>query len=140
MKPHPNIEIEPYRICHGPEAAACIGTNAGIFRVPSRSIGGAVLTVVASDGGGWDHVSVSVEYRCPLWEEMCQIKDLFWGEDEVVMQLHPAKKDWISNCPFALHMWRPQNEEERAALAAKFGDEDGFPQAGPIPLPPKEMV
>jgi hypothetical protein len=62
-----NLEIEPYRIMDYPDpdvAAACVGSNNGAFRVP----GG--LRVIASDGEGWDHVSVSLPDRCPTWEEM----------------------------------------------------------------------
>lgn len=141
MKQHPNIEIEKYRDKSLQNSAMCAGTNAGMFRVPSNSIGVTTLTVVSGDGGGWDHVSVRTPYRCPLWSEMCQIKDLFFRDDEVVMQLHPAKSEYVNHHPFTLHLWRPQTEEERAKLTAEFGDELGFPKTyGPIPLPPKEMV
>lgn len=63
--------------------------------------------VIASNGGGWEHVSVSCASRIPSWEIMCEIKDMFFNEDEVVMQLHPAKKDYINNHPNCLHLWRP---------------------------------
>lgn len=49
---------------------------------------------------------MSLKARCPMWAEMCWIKRLFWGDDEVVFQLHPAQKDWINNHPFVLHLWR----------------------------------
>ena len=55
---------------------------------------------------GWEHVSVSTAIRCPTWDEMCFVKDLFWPEEEAVFQLHPPKSQWISNHPFCLHMWR----------------------------------
>ena len=67
------------------------------------------LTVIASFGGGWDHVSVSKATRCPTWEEMCYVKDIFFNDDEVVIQYHPAKENYINNHPFCLHLWRPQN-------------------------------
>lgn len=67
--------------------------------------------VIASNGGDWDHVSVSTEYRCPRWEEMQQIKDLFFEPEEVVMQLHPAKSEYVNNHPYCLHMWRPQRAD-----------------------------
>ncbi len=56
---------------------------------------------------GWEHVSVSLDRRPPIWEEMCFIKDLFWDEEEVVMQLHPPKSMYINNHPNCLHLWRP---------------------------------
>lgn len=38
---------------------------------------------------------------------MCLIKDLFFNKDEVVMQLHPAEKDYVNNHQFCLHLWQP---------------------------------
>ena len=75
----------------------------------------------ADDMGGedWDHVSVSLAGRCPTWEEMCFIKELFFKPDEPAMQLHPVK-DYVNNHPYCLHLWRPLNAE--------------------IPLPPALLV
>jgi hypothetical protein len=78
---------------------------------------GARLAVIASDGRdwaecgfagpAWEHVSVSLPTRCPTWEEMDWVKRQFWEDDEVVIQLHVARKDHISTHNFCLHMWRP---------------------------------
>lgn len=59
----------------------------------------------------WDHVSVSTRGRCPTWEEMCWVKSLFWGDDEVVIQYHPAKSDYVNFHPYCLHLWRPAGTE-----------------------------
>jgi hypothetical protein len=72
---------------------------------------GGWLRVIASDGldpagGGWEHVSVSVNNRCPNWPEMCWIKDLFWDEEETVIQFHPPKSEYVNYHPFTLHLWR----------------------------------
>lgn len=76
--------------------------------------------IVFSWGMGWDHVSVSFSNRCPTWEEMCQVKDMFFNEDECVVQYHPPKKEYVNVHPYCLHLWRPQNEV--------------------VPKPPKWMV
>jgi len=69
-----------------------------------------VFRVVASFGDGWDHVSVSLDKpRCPTWGEMCFIKDLFFEPEEVVMQLHPARSEYIDVHPHCLHLWKPQS-------------------------------
>lgn len=68
------------------------------------------LRVIASWGSGWDHVSVSLQDRCPIWEEMCWIKRQFFDPSECVMQLHPQEADYVNNHPFCLHMWKPQSE------------------------------
>lgn len=72
------------------------------------------LMVMASSGDEsveWEHVSVSTKRRCPNWAEMSFVKDLFWDEEETVMQLHPPKSKWINNHEFCLHMWRPKKAE-----------------------------
>jgi len=66
------------------------------------------LTIIFSDGLGWEHVSVSTPGRCPNWVEMCFVKHLFWSVDDVVMQLHPAASEYVNNHPHCLHLWRPQ--------------------------------
>lgn len=68
-------------------------------------------TVVWSWGGGWDHVSVSFRNRCPTWDEMCIVKDLFFYPDECCIEYHPAAADYVNNMPYCLHIWRPQNQE-----------------------------
>ena len=45
----------------------------GVFSIP---LGPLVRNVMASDGMGWEHVSVSLRNRTPNWREMCFIKGL----------------------------------------------------------------
>lgn len=54
----------------------------GAFKVKS-SIDGGELRIIASNGMGWDHVSVSRANRCPNWPEMEQVKRLFFRDDAV---------------------------------------------------------
>lgn len=65
-------------------------------------------TVIVSTGAGWEHVSVSPKRRTlvPSWEDMCFIKDMFYNDDEAVIQIHPPKKDYVNNMPNCLHLWR----------------------------------
>jgi len=69
------------------------------------------FVILASNGGGWEHVSVSTSSRCPKWEEMCYFKDLFFSDDEVVVQYHPAKSEYVNNMQFCLHLWKPLEAE-----------------------------
>lgn len=80
----------------------------GLFFIPSPSRG-VVLKVVVSDGAGWDHVSVSLQNRCPNWPEMCHVKDLFFELDETVVQFHPKISEYVNMHPYCLHLWRDQN-------------------------------
>lgn len=114
--------LERYRLT-GPSVIEMFGWTGdaycGMFVLKSI-IDRGHLRVIASNGEGWDHVSVSRSDRCPWWEEMSQIKRMFFKSDELVMQLHPATKDHINCHPNCLHLWRPHNEQ--------------------IPTPPKYMV
>lgn len=78
------------------------------------------LNFIMSWGAGFEHCSVSLPNRCPSWEQMCAIKELFWRDDETCMELHPAKENYVNNHPYCLHIWKPINKE--------------------IPLPPSIMV
>jgi hypothetical protein len=71
---------------------------------------GEKLTIIASDGTdpaarGWQHVSISTR-RLPNWTEMCFVKDLFWDEEECVVQFHPPKSEYVTNHPNVLHLWK----------------------------------
>ncbi|MDR1409749.1 MAG: hypothetical protein LBJ12_05730 [Oscillospiraceae bacterium] len=62
--------------------------------------------IIASWGGGWEHVSFSHAKRCPTWDEMCEIKDIFWCDEECVVQFHPPKSEYVNNFPYCLHLWK----------------------------------
>ena len=66
-------------------------------------------SVIWSNGGGWEHVSVCPYKRqyTPSWDDMCTVKDMFFHEDETVVQYHPAKSEYVNNMPNCLHLWRP---------------------------------
>lgn len=87
-------------------------------------IGKRELFTVASNGMGWEHVSVSVrqgkKVLTPNWEEMAYVKKIFWGEEDCVIEYHPPKSNYVNNHPNVLHLWRPIGIE--------------------IPMPPIECV
>jgi len=80
------------------------GEGSGLWVLPFE---GRELTVVASGRMGWEHASVSLKNRCPNWREMCFVKDFFWDPEDVVMQLHPAKSEYVNMHRYCLHLWRP---------------------------------
>lgn len=110
---------EADRILRGPFASPLFSLN-GAFVVTLKKQVRAL--VIASNGQGWEHVSVSLpDYeRCPTWPEMCQIKGMFWDEDDCAMQLHPPVSAHVNNHQYCLHLWRPIGVE--------------------IPVPPPYMV
>lgn len=58
----------------------------------------------------WEHVSISMADRCPTWEEMCYIKDLFWEPEETVVQYHPPKSEYVNMAKYCLHLWHFKGE------------------------------
>jgi len=121
--------------------------NNGMFRMDSPEPGWS-LALICSDGTEapdkpewqWEHVSVhayrdqkievvgllgrgskpGLKQRTPTWKEMAFVKDLCWDAEDVVIQFHPRKSEYINNHPHVLHLWRPTRAE--------------------IPTPPPELV
>jgi hypothetical protein len=81
----------------------------GSFVIQSR-VDGADMVVVASNGSGWDHVSVSRKNRVPNWAEMSQIHRQFFKDNEVAMQLHLPVDLHIDIHKFVLHLWRSHTQ------------------------------
>lgn len=90
----------------------------GFFIFHTRNL--SELRVIAANGGGWDHVSVSLILRTPTWEEMDAIHRRFFKDDEIAFQLHMPLVDHINIAQNCLHLWRPHK--------------------GRLPLPPKGYV
>lgn len=105
MKNPPDDRLKRARVRTGQFASPDSYGNVGAFVIkgPQRT----KLTIIASDGQGWEHVSVSCKTRCPSWDEMCFVKDLFWDENEVVVQYHPRKSSYVNMHPNCLHLWKP---------------------------------
>jgi len=82
--------------------------NNGVFFIPIEK--DIKAQVIASDGEGWEHVSVIIieigKSRTPTWEEMCILKDVFWDEEDTVIQFHPPKSEYVNNNDNCLHLWR----------------------------------
>ena len=84
-------------------------------------------TVVWSYGGGWEHVSVAPYKKriTPSWEDMCKIKDIFFRDDECVVQYHPPKSEYVNFVENCLHLWRPINQELTAPPSIMVGFKKG---------------
>jgi hypothetical protein len=101
---------EKYRVRTGPMPSDESNGNNGQFIVKSLKLK-IPLACQSSDEFGWEHVSISTKIRCPTWEEMCFIKDLFWDDEDQVIQYHPPKSAYINCHPYCLHLWRPIGRE-----------------------------
>jgi len=108
MKKFVPLSLQANRVREGQMGSDESFGMAGAFRLIGPK--GAPLVAVSSGVDHehkWEHVSVSAEKRCPTWEEMCFVKDLFWAEDEMCVQYHPPKSDYVNFHPYVLHMWKP---------------------------------
>jgi len=107
MKPHPMGSDDSYGNNGAFVISVKVPKNSRHNRNPRQ------LWCLASDGMGWAHVSVhsfdenTHKSYTPTWDEMCLVKDLFWDSEDVVMQLHPAKFEYVNNHENVLHLWRP---------------------------------
>lgn len=77
------------------------------------------VTVIASWGGKWDHVSVSLASgKIPPWLLMEHIRRTFFRPTETVVQIHPPIDQYMDYSQLGpaigklqkhiLHLWRPQ--------------------------------
>jgi hypothetical protein len=115
-----NEFLEQHRVRQGVMASDSSYGMAGCFVVPHKCVALKVISSGDQCKTGWEHVSVSLPDRCPTWDEMCFVKQLFWGGDETVIQIHPRRSRYINDHPFCLHLWRPSK--------------------GGVPLPPAELI
>jgi hypothetical protein len=108
MKRHVPLSLKENRIRYGQWGSTDNAGMAGGFRLISPN--GALMLVLSSgpkqDPAEWEHVSVSCEHRTPEWKEMCFVKDMFWAEDECVVQYHPPKSQYVNFHPYVLHLWK----------------------------------
>jgi len=105
---------EKYRLKTGMLASDSSYGNNGVFVLKFRAPGGqpTIINCIASDGEGWEHVSVGLQGRSivPSWDIMCQVKDLFWDPEDCVVQFHPPRSQYVNYHPGVLHLWRPVNQ------------------------------
>lgn len=131
---------------HSTLGSTAANGNNGLFDIESPEPGWR-LALICSDGSEapemldwqWEHVSVHAyrarqgdvvgllgraestpKQRTPTWKEMAYVKRLCWDDEDVVIQFHPRKSEYVNNHPHVLHLWRPTRAE--------------------IPTPPPELV
>ncbi len=106
--------LEVCRRVHPRLGSSPLGSNYGYFE------SGPLRIISSGSGDRWEHVSVSCRDRCPTWEEMAKVKDLFWSDSETVLQFHPRGVEYIDEMSFCLHLWKRRGENH--------------------PLPPRELI
>lgn len=117
MRPPPWAHLERCRIQLSAPWDSAPGDDYGAFLIRYKNTRLRCLAGNAriaqedlGDDYAWDHVSVSIGGplpRCPTWEEMAYVKDLFFKPEETVFQFHPAISQYVNCHPHTLHLWRP---------------------------------
>ena len=74
---------------------------------------------------GWEHLSVSHKNKIPSWNTMQEMKEMFWDDEEVCFQLHPAKSEYINNNEYTLHIWKPIDREFETPPSILVGFREG---------------
>lgn len=67
--------------------------------------------IVGTNEHGLEHVSVAPRHRfvLPSWEDMAELKELCFADNEEVYQIHPPKDRYVNIKENCLHLWRPCN-------------------------------
>jgi len=99
------VAIERLRVQPPEFPRTAQGSLYGAFYWPEKKIY-IISSGSGPEAGGWEHVSVSHAKRTPTWDEMCRVKDAFWGEDETVVQFHPRASEYVNLHPHTLHLWK----------------------------------
>lgn len=88
-------------------------------------------SVIWSWDCGFEHVSVApfAKRITPSWDDMTKIKDIFWNDDEDVVQIHPRKSNYVNNIPNCLHLWRCTYREMPLPPSCLVGLRDGQTKA-----------
>lgn len=87
----------------------------GWVAYPDKKFRGSLIVGFNEDG--MEHVSVSSykKRQLPDWDVMCRIKEAIWQDEEMVVQIHPKKSEYLhgvgtiggDKLENVLHLWRP---------------------------------
>lgn len=113
---------EKYRLVTGRMGSNANFGNNGAFVIPSPISEGRKFVIIASDGMGWEHVSIHCERKneqfTPYWDEMCFIKDLFWDDEDVVINCIPRNHSMLTiiQIPCTCGDRQPQKSQHHPAF------------------------
>lgn len=66
------------------------------------------VAAVCNKDEGWEHVLYGHDEieRLPEWPEMVELKEMFWENNDIVIQVHPRRQDYVNDVPNVLHLWK----------------------------------
>lgn len=86
-----------------------------------------------------EHVGVKLDNdaeKTPTWEEICEVKDIFWEPEEEVHQIYSPEYRFgysVGGVDNALHLWRPEKgwPWELKEVSYRSADVDPVQNEGP---------
>lgn len=99
---------------------------------PDKRFKGSII--IGFNENGMEHASVSSykKRQLPDWETMCRIKEIIWEDEEMVVQIHPQKSEYLHGVGLpgnelenVLHLWRPA-DGDWSRLEGKNGKNPGI--------------
>ncbi len=83
-----------------------------LYAARIRLKGQRFLVLWSYNEDGYEHVSISHGNTkvMPTWEQMCELKEVFFYPEEMAVQIHPRESEYVhgvGNRGNVLHLWRP---------------------------------
>jgi hypothetical protein len=98
MKVEESLKIPSTWVCVGEFCGGEAYQNTHGLRV--------ILMVEKHDDGNWRHLSVSMESNLPSWDDLHEVKRIFFGDDAFVVQIIPPESQYVNYHPYCLHLWQ----------------------------------
>lgn len=88
-----------------------------------RKFNGLVVLVgeLEHEGDRWLHVSCSHKNKFPKWKELCEIKNIFIGDERRAIQIFPKKSEYVNIAEFCLHLWSCLDKDVIPNFASRTG-------------------
>lgn len=86
----------------------CLRPGHPLFGIRAYKKGGLFVLLDCStfwDGTRWIHASCSRKDRMPTYEDLAEMKAVFFGPDRQALQVFPKKSKHVNIHPFCLHLW-----------------------------------
>lgn len=82
------------------------GCISGLVKLPDCGI---CSVISGNNKYGYEHVSISLKHKFGILsrEDMCMLKDIFFGDEEEVYYIHTKESEYMNISENCLHLWKP---------------------------------
>lgn len=82
------------------------GCISGLIKLPDC---GTCSVISRNNKYGYEHVSISIKHKfgIPSREDICMLKDIFFGDEEEVYYIHTKKSEYMNISENCLYLWKP---------------------------------